>query len=43
MGPPLLNGGFTTFLAIALLGFSDSYVFLTFFKVISAILMWLKT
>ncbi len=33
MGPAILNGGITTFLALFLLGFSDSYGFLVFFKV----------
>ncbi len=34
IGPAVFNGGFTTFLALALLGFSTSQIFLTFFKVI---------
>ena len=33
IGPAVFNGGFSTFLAFILLAFSDSYVFLTFFKV----------
>ncbi|XP_050397303.2 patched domain-containing protein 3 isoform X1 [Patella vulgata] len=33
MGPPVFNGGFSTFLAFVLLGGSNSYVFTTFFKV----------
>jgi len=33
IGPAVFNGGFTTFLALALLGFSTSQIFLTFFKV----------
>ncbi len=33
MGPAVLNGGLSTFLAFFLLAFSDSYVFLTFFQV----------
>ena len=33
MGPAVLNGGITTFLALLLLGFSKSHVFITFFKV----------
>jgi hypothetical protein len=33
IGPAVLNGGFTTFLAISLLIFSSSHVFITFFKV----------
>lgn len=34
MGPPVFNGGFSTFLAFLLLAWSASYVFTTFFKVI---------
>ncbi|XP_046328844.2 protein patched homolog 1-like isoform X1 [Haliotis rufescens] len=33
MGPPVFNGGFSTFLAFILLVGSNSYVFTTFFKV----------
>jgi len=33
MGPAIVNGGVTTFLALFLLGFSQSHVFVTFFKV----------
>lgn len=33
IGPAVLNGGFTTFLAFALLINSRSHVFITFFKV----------
>ncbi len=33
MGPAILNGGVTTFLALVLLGFSESHVFAVFFKV----------
>ncbi|XP_067679237.1 patched domain-containing protein 3-like [Haliotis asinina] len=33
MGPPVFNGGFSTFLAFILLVASNSYVFTTFFKV----------
>jgi Niemann-Pick C1 protein len=33
MGPAIVNGGITTFLALLLLGFSQSHVFVTFFKV----------
>jgi hypothetical protein len=32
MGPPVFNGGFSTFLAFLLLAWSESYVFSTFFK-----------
>ena len=31
----MFNGGFTTFLALVLLGFSSSHVFISFFKVFS--------
>ena len=33
MGTAVFNGGFSTFLAFSLVAFSNSYVFLTFFKV----------
>ena len=33
IGPAVFNGGFTTFLALVLLGGSTSHVFVTFFKV----------
>jgi len=33
IGPAVFNGGFTTFLALVLLGFSQSQIFITFFKV----------
>ena len=33
IGPAVLNGGFSTFLAFILLSFSKSHVFLTFFKI----------
>ena len=32
IGPAVANGGFTTFLALVLLGASTSHTFLTFFK-----------
>jgi hypothetical protein len=32
MGPAVFNGGLSTFLAFILVAFSDSYVFITFFK-----------
>ena len=35
MGPAVLNGGFSTFLAVVLLSVSDVYVLKTFFKVTS--------
>ena len=34
IGPAVFNGGLTTFLALVLLGFSTSHVFISFFKVI---------
>ena len=34
IGPAVLNGGLSTFLALVLLSSSDSYVFSTFFKVL---------
>ena len=33
LGPAVLNGGISTFLALVLLAASESYVFSTFFKV----------
>jgi len=33
IGPAVFNGGLTTFLALVLLGFSTSHVFISFFKV----------
>jgi len=33
IGPAVFNGGFTTFLALSLLAFSQSSIFITFFKV----------
>merc|ERR1712130_692548 len=35
IGSAVFNGGFTTFLALVLLGFSSSHVFISFFKVFS--------
>ena len=35
IGPAVLNGGFSTFLAFVVTSTSESHVFLTFFKVIS--------
>ena len=37
VGPAVVHGGFSTFLAFALLAASKSYVFLTFFKVLTAV------
>lgn len=33
IGPAVFNGGLSTFLAFVLVGFSQAYVFITFFKV----------
>ena len=33
IGPAVFNGGVSTFLAIILLSFSESYAFIAFFKV----------
>lgn len=33
IGPAVLNGGLSTFLAFVLLGFSQAYVFKAFFRV----------
>uniref|UniRef100_A0A7S2LTG5 SSD domain-containing protein n=1 Tax=Leptocylindrus danicus TaxID=163516 RepID=A0A7S2LTG5_9STRA len=38
LGPALMHGGFTTILIIGVLGFSESYVFNVFFKVILMII-----
>ena len=35
ISPAILHGGVTTFLALILLAFSESYPFITFFKIIS--------
>ena len=40
MGPAVLNGGFSTFLAFALLMTSQSYVFKTFFKIFLLIVVF---
>ena len=37
MGPAVLNGGLSTLLAIIMLANSKSYVFISFFKVMTAI------
>ena len=36
IGPAILNGGATTILALSLLGFSKSYAYIVFFKVIKS-------
>eukprot|EP00090_Calanus_glacialis_P014060 TRINITY_DN22697_c0_g1_i1.p1 TRINITY_DN22697_c0_g1~~TRINITY_DN22697_c0_g1_i1.p1 ORF type:complete len:525 (-),score=56.22 TRINITY_DN22697_c0_g1_i1:73-1449(-) len=33
IGPAIFNGGLSTFLALVLLGFSTSYIFISFFKI----------
>ena len=43
LGPPLVHGGFSTFLAISVLAFAKSYVFRIFFKMFLLIIglgMW---
>ena len=35
MGPAILHGGITTFLALIFLAFSESHVFVTFFNIVS--------
>ncbi|XP_076042992.1 patched domain-containing protein 3-like [Oratosquilla oratoria] len=40
IGPAVLNGGISTFLAFAPLAASDSHVFLTFFKIFFAVCMF---
>ncbi|XP_064108422.1 protein patched homolog 1-like [Macrobrachium nipponense] len=40
IGPAVLNGGFTTFLSFLPLAGSDSYVFITFFKIFFAVCLY---
>ena len=40
MGTAVFNGGFSTFLAFSLVAFSNSYVFLTFFKMFSCVVVF---
>ncbi|XP_034243315.1 NPC intracellular cholesterol transporter 1-like isoform X2 [Thrips palmi] len=40
MGPAVFNGGFSTFLAFVLLGFSSSYIFTTFFKLFTSVVVF---
>ncbi len=40
MGPAVFNGGFSTFLAFALLMTSSSHVFLTFFKIFFLVVLF---
>jgi len=42
IGPAILNGGLSTFLAFVLLGFSQAYVFMAFFRVYNLILRNLR-
>lgn len=40
MGPAVFNGGLSTFLAFVLLGFSDAYIFTTFFKLFTSVVVF---
>ncbi|MPC30182.1 Niemann-Pick C1 protein [Portunus trituberculatus] len=40
IGPAVLNGGFSTFLAFIFLANSDSHVFITFFKIFFAVVLY---
>lgn len=40
MGPAVFNGGFSTFLAFFMVAWSNSYVFLTFFKMFSMVVLF---
>ncbi|XP_071523040.1 patched domain-containing protein 3-like isoform X2 [Panulirus ornatus] len=40
IGPAVLNGGFSTFLAFIFLANSDSHVFVTFFKIFFAVVLY---
>ncbi|XP_011861607.1 PREDICTED: patched domain-containing protein 3-like isoform X1 [Vollenhovia emeryi] len=40
IGPAVFNGGMSTFLAFVLLGFSQAYVFTTFFKLITSVVVF---
>ena len=40
MGPAVFNGGFSTFLAFALLMMSQSYVFKSFFKIFFLVVLF---
>lgn len=40
VGTSVLNGAVSTFIAVVVLGFSDSYVFQTFFKVITSVIVF---
>lgn len=43
IGTAVFNGGFSTLLAFVLLAISDSYVFLTFFKVWTKIIIFITS
>ncbi|GAB1864647.1 Patched domain-containing protein 3 [Camponotus japonicus] len=40
IGPAVLNGGLSTFIAFVLLGFSKAYVFMTFFKLFTSVVLF---
>ncbi|CAB3369749.1 Hypothetical predicted protein [Cloeon dipterum] len=40
VGPPVFNGGFSTFLAFVVLVFSDSFIFTTFFKLFFSVVVY---
>lgn len=40
MGPPVINGAFSTFLSFVLLAYSDSHVFLSFFKIFLGVFIY---
>ncbi|XP_012234648.2 patched domain-containing protein 3 [Linepithema humile] len=40
IGPAVLNGGLSTFLAFVLLGFSRAYLFTTFFKLFTSVVLF---
>merc|ERR1712141_62316 len=40
IGPAVLNGGFSTFLALVVLATSDSYIFGTFFKLFFLVIVF---
>jgi hypothetical protein len=40
LSPAVLHGGVTTFLALVFISYSDSHVMLTFFKIVSMIVLF---
>lgn len=40
IGPAVFNGGLSTFIAFVLLGFSKAYVFMTFFKLFTSVVLF---